>query len=147
MPTALTLDFSDLGSGTSIPETYKGFHWKGYQLDETFGGSVGLVSTTPPAKAIHGVGFQVSAEAGNSFDLTSISIASATASGQLDLTINAKFSGEQAFVKVASVFADTVNGQAASLVFNLPLKNIDQLQIYSNAMETFRAYDIKVEAN
>jgi hypothetical protein len=144
MPTSLVLNFSDLGSSgfVNIPESYKGFHWVGYQLDETFGGSA---QAALPQGAISGAGFQMTADADNLFDLTSLSITRNNGLGQLDLTIKAKSITPQGLVEVASFVVRTAeNENVNNGIFNLLLKNIHQLQIYSNAMETFEAAEIKV---
>ncbi|MFO1388538.1 hypothetical protein [Cellvibrio sp.] len=147
MPTPIVIDFSDLGTSgqVDIPATYKGFNWTGYGLDETFTGSATAI---PAAKAISGVGFQMTAVTNSSFDLSSISISRDGGAGQLDITVKAKTLTAQGLTDVASFVVRSPNSDSPTAgVFNLMLKNIHQLQIYSNAMDTFDTYAINVILN
>jgi|GEM_PF-6673615 len=143
MPSSTLIDFSDLGSAATIPipSNYQNFHWLGYDLQEEFTGiplaNLDSVFTTPPARVIHGAGFQMTAD--TPFDLNDLSIAPHSGLGQLDITIKASRTTNVGLEVVASFVIRTSpqSSPDTAVISNLTVKNISQLQIFSNSMETF----------
>jgi len=146
MPTATAINFSDLGSNPTvqIPANYQSFDWLAYTDQEDFQGSpnviLGNTLTTPPARAIYGTGFQMTST--QSFDLNSLSVAPNNGSGQLDVTIKAlRHTSGNNFELVASF---VIRSSTNPSVSNLIVKNINQLQVISNSMDTFDTADISI---
>lgn len=150
MPNSTLINFSDLGStpSVSIPNNYQGFNWLGYSIQEEFTGhpmaDLNSAFTPPPARVIHGVGFQMSSNA--AFDLSALSIAPNNGLGQLNITLRAFRQTNTGLEVIASFVIKTSNEHSpnVSVLSNLTLKNINQLQIFSNSMETFDVGSISI---
>jgi hypothetical protein len=151
MPNPTPINFSDLGSEPSvqIPENYQGFHWLAYNIQEEFQGAPTVILnnplTSPPTRAIHGVGFQMTAAGNASFDLTDLSVTPNNGLNQLDITLKAlRIKQGGAPDVVASFVIKSDENPAAS---NVTIKNINQLQVFSNSMDTFDTGFIAVLKN
>lgn len=151
MSTLKTIDFKDLGSNgfRDIPSPYQGFNWIGYSVSERFEGPVRVELDEVRGGVIYGTGLQISAERGGCFfNVDSLKLYS-SANGAIDVTIKAyrTTSGVAELITsflVRSLATPSDSFNSNPIIAELNIKNIDVLEIYSNAMEVFHVHDIAV---
>ncbi len=153
MPNSTPINFADLGSAESvpIPNNYQGFHWLDYTIQGEFSGApttyLPSSFSAPPARVIHGFGFQMTAADNMSFDLNGLYIGANNGIGHIDITIKALRNTNQSQLEVIASFvvrAANEHSPNISAVSDLTFKNINQLQIFSNSMDSFSVGDISI---